>query len=562
MLNMGGNAVRQFQRTMRRMGKAIGRFFERVRKGSLIDIAILVCTVGLLIVITAIAALSARILPAGRDASSSSSSPLDGLDSSGVSSVSTALPASSTPDSVDDPQTEPLDNAEYDGTILPETPDGGEEYVDNTLFLGDSNTYRLASYNLTSWQNNLSAVGMGIQHVTSTPCMYFDGVNGAMLTTNAVAAMQPLRILMTYGTNNTQWSTETFIKQYKMAVDAILAKWPYADVIINAIPPVGATRSNAAEEQRATNAFNKALADFARDEGYQFLNSTEALMDTSTGYARQGYLIEDGLHLSEQGAKALINYVRTHTHDAPDIRPALKDIPTHRPTPEETFNPQAASSSSSSENAGVEVRFAITQGKEYGVLSGTLAQKVASGQQCSAVTLTLNEGVTAQWGCTEGSIEKGLQITEDKRTQTLTFTVPPTELSAIDIWVSLSLAPTVPGVTSSDTTSDSSSNPTVSDASSDPSLSGPAPVEPPPVVSVPETSEHVHVWGNWYNLGDGTHQGVCVAPGCPEMNVVSAPQAHEWGETQADGTHTCIRCFAIEQDPNWSPNAVEPAPEG
>lgn len=550
---MGGNTVRQLQRSIRRMGKAIGRFFERVRKGSVLDIAILICVVALVILGIAIVVLSNRIFPKNPSSSSTQSTPFSGLDSSGSSSVSSALPASSDTESEPDPQTTPLDHAEYDGTILPETEDGGQEYVDDTLFLGDSNTYRLASYKLTTWQNNLSAVGMGIQHVTSTPCMYFDGIGNAALTTKAVAMMQPLRILMTYGTNNTQWSTETFIKQYKIAMDAILKEWPYADMIINAIPPVGTNRSGAAQEQRSINEFNKALADFAKEEGYQFLNSSEVLQDPSTGYARQGYLIEDGLHLSETGAKALINYVRTHTHDAPDIRPPLKNIPTHRPTPEETFNPQAASSSSSSEAEGVEVRFSITQGKEYGVLSGTLTQKVVPGQYCSAVTLTLSEGCTAQWGCTEGSIERGLTVSEDKRTQTITFTVPPTDSETIDIWASISY-------------SAPSSDPAVSDPTvSDPASSSDTTLEPPPTVSTPEPTAHVHVWGNWYNLGDGTHQGVCVEPGCPDLNVVSTPQPHEWGETQADGTHTCIRCFLTELDPNWVPPApdqpAEPAPD-
>lgn len=40
-------------------------------------------------------------------------------------------------------------------------------------------------------------------------------------------------------------------------------------------------------------------------------------------------MIEDGLHLNEQGAKALIDYVRTHTYETEDRRPALTTIPTH-----------------------------------------------------------------------------------------------------------------------------------------------------------------------------------------------------------------------------------------
>ena len=32
----------------------------------------------------------------------------------------------------------------------PETADGGQTYIDETMFLGDSNTYRLVAYGLTT----------------------------------------------------------------------------------------------------------------------------------------------------------------------------------------------------------------------------------------------------------------------------------------------------------------------------------------------------------------------------------------------------------------------------
>lgn len=101
------------------------------------------------------------------------------------------------------------------------------------MFLGDSNTYRLVAYGLTTWQNNLSAVGMGIQHVTSTPCMYFKGSSSPVYVAKAVSMMQPRRIVITYGTNNTNSTADTFKNQYRSALEAIKKEWPYADIIIN-----------------------------------------------------------------------------------------------------------------------------------------------------------------------------------------------------------------------------------------------------------------------------------------------------------------------------------------
>jgi len=233
--------VQQIQRYFRKAGKALARFFGRVKKGSPIDIAILVCAAALIIALLAILVMS--LLPDAAPVDASSSAPSS-------SSVSASQSGSY------DPDADALDKQAYDGTILPETADGGQTYIDETMFLGDSNTYRLVAYGLTTWQNNLSAVGMGIQHVTSTPCMYFKGSSSPVYVAKAVSMMQPRRIVITYGTNNTNSTADTFKNQYRSALEAIKKEWPYADIIINAVPPVAQTRTGAAAAQKAIDEFN------------------------------------------------------------------------------------------------------------------------------------------------------------------------------------------------------------------------------------------------------------------------------------------------------------------
>ena len=278
--------MQQIQRYFRKAGKALARFFGRVKKGSPIDIAILVCAAALIIALLAILVMS--LLPDAAPVDASSSAPSS-------SSVSASQSGSY------DPDADALDKQAYDGTILPETADGGQMYIDETMFLGDSNTYRLVAYGLTTWQNNLSAVGMGIQHVTSTPCMYFKGSSSPVYVAKAVSMMQPRRIVITYGTNNTNSTADTFKNQYRSALEAIKKEWPYADIIINAVPPVAQTRTGAAAAQKAIDEFNKALADLAKEDGYRFLNSSEALKDPATGFARASYMIEDGLRIPVPG---------------------------------------------------------------------------------------------------------------------------------------------------------------------------------------------------------------------------------------------------------------------
>ena len=49
--------------------------------------------------------------------------------------------------------------------LLAETDDAGEQYINDTLFIGDSNTVRMMNYGITSLDNTIAVVGMGIQSV-------------------------------------------------------------------------------------------------------------------------------------------------------------------------------------------------------------------------------------------------------------------------------------------------------------------------------------------------------------------------------------------------------------
>ncbi len=506
--------MHQIQRYFRKAGKAILRFFTRVAHGSVLDIAILACGVAVVGAGTAIAVVSSQNGQIPVDVSSA-------VPITTPSSVSAAPPAQEQYD----PNENALQLSEYDGTLLTETTDGGDAYLKETVFIGDSNTYRLATYSLTSWQNNLSAVGMGIQHVTGTPSMYFKGMADPVYMARAVAMMQPRRIVITYGTNNTDSAVDTFKNQYRSALEAIKKEWPYADIIINAIPPVAIFRANAAATQKSIDAFNKALADLAREDGYQFLNSSEVLKDPTTGFARTDYMIGDGLHLNEDGAKALMGYVRTHTHIVADTRPALTELPLHQPTPEALFNPQAASSSSSSsgsEAEGVTVNFIVRGDKNGGTLAGTLMQLVAPGKACTPVTATANAGYTMSWGCDAGGLYEGQGITTGGNQSTVNYTVPSnaTKDKALNVWVTF--------------------------------------------------TRHEHTYGSWTSQNDSIHARYCTDAKCPDEGkgvetgnhtwnagtctvCGAAHAAHTWGTTDsATGMRKCSVCGKEEKDSTWT----------
>ena len=66
-------------------------------------------------------------------------------------------------------------------TILPQTADAGRSYVDDTLFIGDSNTVRYTMYAddtgtaFSTLKNNIGVVSMGAGSITTLKCEKFKG---------------------------------------------------------------------------------------------------------------------------------------------------------------------------------------------------------------------------------------------------------------------------------------------------------------------------------------------------------------------------------------------------
>lgn len=226
-----------------------------------------------------------------------------------------------------------IDTNEYSSTILEESADAGQSYVDETLFLGDSNTarmYRIFDY--CTYANAIGSVGMSGKSLATYACVQFKGYSGYKTMPEAVALMQPRRVILTFGTNDLSpnYSASSFASDYAKGIKAVQDAYPSVDIIVNAIPPLGQQHSNQNLTQTQVDEYNKALVQMCQDNGWKFLNSAEVLKDSSTGYAKSGYVLSsDGIHLTEQAMDALFTYIRTHSYITEDTRPALTAVPTH-----------------------------------------------------------------------------------------------------------------------------------------------------------------------------------------------------------------------------------------
>ncbi|HJA24931.1 MAG TPA: SGNH/GDSL hydrolase family protein [Candidatus Fournierella merdigallinarum] len=228
-----------------------------------------------------------------------------------------------------------LDASKYGDAVLGTTDDAGKEYIDETLFVGDSNTYRYYQYALLELDQVVAVEGLGIQSFTTDKSIYFKGDDAGYSIPEAIAKMKPRRVIVMMGTNNADgsMSASDFASNYRTALEAIKTAYPYTDIIVAAVPPIPEDHSSYPSMSMDTiNQFNEALAQLCADDGYKFLNISEILVDTN-GYGKAQYYLAGDIHLKKDALTAIMDYARTHAYlGTEDRRPDTDNIPERRKT--------------------------------------------------------------------------------------------------------------------------------------------------------------------------------------------------------------------------------------
>lgn len=234
--------------------------------------------------------------------------------------------------------------AKYPDIVIPYSADKDSRYLEDTLFIGDSNTAGLASFGYMPLQNVLGKKSMGIQGVISNSFVWFKGYSQPVNIVKAVKLLKPRRIIINFGTNNTLGITANeFKSMYKKALYAIEHSYPHCDIIVAAVLPVGYRRENYNIKQQTIDNFNVVLAQLCSENGYHFLDYSEAFKDTDTGYMQKNCVASDGVHLNDKGYRLLLEYINDHQLHTKDRRPDTKNIPVRTAAPQSAAElPQAA----------------------------------------------------------------------------------------------------------------------------------------------------------------------------------------------------------------------------
>lgn len=294
-------------------------------------------------------------------------------------------------------------DASTNSAVLTETEDAGDEYLDETLFIGDSNTVRFYMNGFLDTQQYCALESLTIQSALTEKFVTFKNDDTLYTIAEAVAKMKPRRLIITLGTNNADgsMSAQAFVTAYEALIDAILESYEYTDIIINSIPPITESQTSYPNiTQETIDQFNLALAEFAEENGYKFLNSAEALKD-DTGYGDEDYYVVDDIHLKATGLNAILNYVTTHAYISEDRRPDTDNIAQRANSSTSSSGTSSSGTSSSGESSSTSEYTAkyfvdtagggtLTSGDETG--NSNLSFDIESTDDSITVTAVPDEG--------------------------------------------------------------------------------------------------------------------------------------------------------------------------
>ena len=186
-------------------------------------------------------------------------------------------------------------------------------YFDDTVFVGDSISYGMASYGYLSFDHVFAKIGLHQGTALTYGCVYTSQTNKYTLT-EAVKMARPGKIIVTLGINAIySCKSDSFYDNYTKLINNLKEASPDSKIIIQSIFPVTqkyAINNGKANYNQQVAYANQKIAALAKDLDCYFLYTYEVLTDEN-GYMQSEYS-SDGIHLSRKGYETVFEYILSH----------------------------------------------------------------------------------------------------------------------------------------------------------------------------------------------------------------------------------------------------------
>lgn len=259
----------------------------------------------------------------------------------GIVSIVTGTPMFHSPPSSQQPSKDPSTNAPdrpvntvpSTSAVLGESADMGQEYIDSMIFLGDSTTYHMINRAVLKDGKNTTQVWSGADEESGTPQasgtltldskitsvhIYYPKTGEALTVAQAIAKEKPKYLIITLGVNGISFVKDMndphyFVTCYGKLIDAVKQASPETKIILQSIFPVTAAydqKNNGITNARIDTA-NTWIMQLAADKGCKYLD-TASVLKNSNGTMVELYDAGDGVHMTADAYKAILQYIRTH----------------------------------------------------------------------------------------------------------------------------------------------------------------------------------------------------------------------------------------------------------
>lgn len=206
----------------------------------------------------------------------------------------------------------------YPDTVLAETADAGQAYIDKIVFLGDSTTYGLRAYKMLAGGKDTTQVwtpktGTLTLSQASFATIVYPETDEELTIADAVAKKKPEYLVITLGVNGVSFMKEDYFKsEYKKIIESVQTASPDTKIICQSIFPVAKTYARLESiNNQLIDAANKWICEIAAECGVKYLDTNSALRDAD-GWLPEDYHNGDGMHLQTNSFTIELNNIRTH----------------------------------------------------------------------------------------------------------------------------------------------------------------------------------------------------------------------------------------------------------
>lgn len=228
-------------------------------------------------------------------------------------SPDTVPPETQAPDTGDDTPAEPTP------TLLGESEDMGQEYIDKFVFLVDATNVGLRSYGVLSEGKNTKQVWR-----TTSGTLTLSGIcekkiiypqSGVEMTVaDAAAKAKPEYLVIALGFEGmNQLSSEKFTEEYTALINAVKTASPDTNIILQSVYPI-ASRVRGKVSNAKIDELNNRIFTLAQSCDVKYLDTCTALKDESGAMKEEYDNGGTGWNLNAKGFETVLSYIRTHAY--------------------------------------------------------------------------------------------------------------------------------------------------------------------------------------------------------------------------------------------------------